>query len=306
MQRKGLCGRALWGVLAAVLAAVAVALPARADELTLATGKKIVGTIVGYEHDMFRVETDFGVALVRKDKVVSIKISPSNDAGAKNSKSEVAAPNTAAGASQAAGIPASAAKTEPPAAPAEAAKPAPSPPAPARPAVSRIIDEPLPAHIQEHVEGAQYVNDTFHFGMFRPLGWKVYEGVPRETGSGIAAIGTEDEQTLLLVDRQVWSGTPDLKNDQAEARLRRTYQDYQKLSEESGQCDGHPAIRRTFKGVLDGVEWYGTALDVQYGNTVFGIIGLTSAEMYQFQQAVLNKILNSFHFLSPSADAASK
>ena len=156
------------------------------------------------------------------------------------------------------------------------------------------------------MEGILYVNDTFHFGMFKPLDWKVYEGVPLETGSGIAAIGTEDEQTLLLVDRQVWSGTPDLKNDQAEARLRRTYQEYQRLSEQTGQCDGYPAIRRTFRGVLDGVEWYGIALHVQRGNTVFGIIGLTSAELYQFQQAVLNKILNSFHFLGPSQDAPAK
>jgi len=31
-------------------------------------------------------------------------------------------------------------------------------------------------------------------------------------------------------------------------------------------------------------------------NTVFGLIGLTSAETFQFQQAVLNKIINSFRF----------
>jgi hypothetical protein len=142
--------------------------------------------------------------------------------------------------------------------------------------------------------------------MFKPPGWRIYEGVARETGSGITAVGTEDEQTLLIVDRQVWSGTPDLKNDRVEARLRSTYQDYQKLSEEPAQRDGHPAIRRAFKGVLDGAEWHGIAVHVAYGNTVFGIIGLTSAETFQFQQAVLNKIINSFHFLSPASQPAAQ
>ena len=45
-----------------------------AEEITLKDGQKIVGTIVGYEKDMFRVETDYGIALVRKDKVASIQV----------------------------------------------------------------------------------------------------------------------------------------------------------------------------------------------------------------------------------------
>jgi len=46
----------------------------RAEEITLKDGRKIVGTIVGYEKDMFRIETDYGIALVRKDKVASIQV----------------------------------------------------------------------------------------------------------------------------------------------------------------------------------------------------------------------------------------
>jgi hypothetical protein len=285
----------------ALAAAAAVSL-ARADELTLKNGKKVVGTIVGYEHDMFRVETEFGVALVRKDKVASIKISTSEeakagkDAAGNGGKNNLAAPlPPSSPPQQAEQVRPLARRAEPPPAPADSSPPAPPP-------VSHVVDEPLPAHLQEHVEGNTYVSDTFQFAMFKPPDWKIYEEVPRETGSGIMAIGTEDEQTLLIVDRQVWSGAPDLKRDEAEARLRRTYQDFQKLSEEPGQCAGHPAVRRTFKGVLDGVEWHGTTVQVARGSTVFGIIGLTSAEMYQFQQAVLNKIINSFHFLPASSE----
>jgi hypothetical protein len=46
----------------------------RADELRLKDGTKITGTIVGFENDSFRVETSYGFALIRKDKVADINI----------------------------------------------------------------------------------------------------------------------------------------------------------------------------------------------------------------------------------------
>lgn len=184
-----------------------------------------------------------------------------------------------------------------PASPAAAAKPAPPP-------VSHPLDVPVPTHLQDHIEGNTYFNDTFQFSMYKPPDWKIVEGVPKETGSGIMAMGTDDELTLMIVDRQVWSGAPKLTSDQVEARLRQTYQEYRRLSEETILCDGQPAIRRSFTGILDGAEWHGVAVHVIHGNTVFGIIGLTSAEGYEFQESIFNKILRTFHFLTP-AEAAS-
>ena len=52
--------------------------------------------------------------------------------------------------------------------------------------------------------------------------------------------------------------------------------------------------------VLDGAEWHGVAVHVIHGNMVFGIIGLTSAETFQFQEAIFNKIIRTFHFLTPA------
>jgi hypothetical protein len=115
------------------------------------------------------------------------------------------------------------------------------------------------------------------------------------------AMGTQDEQTLLIVDRQVWSGTPELTSDQVEANLRQTYKEYHRISEESVECDGQAATRQTFSGVMDGAEWHGVTVHVIHGNTVFGIIGLTSAETFQFQEAIFNKIIKTFHFRNPTA-----
>jgi hypothetical protein len=325
-----------------------------AEEITLKDGQKIVGTIVGYEKDMFRVETDYGIALVRKDKVASIQVtkpestSPPTPAppatktlGAKPARvatvpepSPAPAPPPPTPAKPSAPAPVVVAPAKPsaptpvvvapahvaavpepapaPAPPAPAKPPAPAPvvvtpakpPAPPPPPVSHPLDAPMPAHLQEHVDGTTYFSDTFQFSMFKPPDWKIYEGVPKETGSGIMAMGTEDEQTLLIVDRQVWSGTPKLTSDQVEAKLRQTYEEYRRISEESVECDGQTATRRSFTGVMDGAEWHGVAVHVIHGSTVFGIIGLTSAETFQFQEAIFNKVIRTFHFLSPATPTA--
>jgi hypothetical protein len=195
-----------------------------------------------------------------------------------------------------------------PSAPSVPAKPPAAPPTPPAPPVSHPIDVPLPAHLEEHVDGNTYFSDTFHFSMFKPPDWKIFEEVTKETGTGIMAMGTDDEQTVLIVDRQVWNGTPKLSSDDVEAKFRQTYQDYRLVSREPAQCAGQPAIRSRFTGSLDGVEWHGVTVHLIRGNVVFGITGVTSAETFGFQEAIFNKIVNSVSFLTPpdSADAAPK
>lgn len=264
--------------------AIASAASLAAEELILKDGQKVVGTIVGYEGDMFRVQTEYGFALIKKDKVASIGFEPGGgEASPKREESRDAAKpeKSVTGKS-----PDSVARA--------AAKPA--------PAVSRPLEKPLPASIQERVEGNSYINDTFQFAMYKPPGWKIYEGVSRETGRAIVAIATEDERTLLIVDRQVWSGPPDLRNGAVEENLRQAYHDFLKGSESPAQLDGRAAVRREFTGLVDDIEWHGVAVHVARGNTLFGIIGLTSAETYQFQQAVFSKIIKSFRFLGDTLE----
>src|SRR5580693_9349012 len=64
--------RAILGL--ALLAVFLSAAVTRADEIRLKDGTKIIGTIVGFENDSFRVETSYGFALIQKDKVADISI----------------------------------------------------------------------------------------------------------------------------------------------------------------------------------------------------------------------------------------
>ena len=64
-----------------------------ADELKLKDGTKIVGTIVGFEENSFRVKTNYGFAVVQKDQVLSISITDSAKKPDAEKKPEPAAAN---------------------------------------------------------------------------------------------------------------------------------------------------------------------------------------------------------------------
>lgn len=284
---------------------------ARGEEFVLKTGEKVVGTIVGYEGDMFKVETEFGFALIRKDKVEAIRFSSDGSTRAAVPQGEKAEPAKSPAQRVIPKLPAApAASREATAPPPTRFSPVATPPlaplAATPPPPSRPLNQPPPAQIREHLEGNRYVNETFRFSMYRPPGWRIYEGVARATGRAIAAIGTEDEHTLLVVDRQVWSGSPNVDSDEVESLLRQSYQEYLQISKAAVQLDGRPAVRRTFSGVMDGVEWHGVSVHVARDNTLFGLIGLTSTETHQFHQAVLNKIIDSFEFLPAPSQTAGR
>ncbi len=73
-----------------LLAAVTLLMPlwARADEFKLKDGTKIVGTIVGFEENSFKVKTSYGFAVVQKDQVASINISEGKNEANSEGKDE--------------------------------------------------------------------------------------------------------------------------------------------------------------------------------------------------------------------------
>ncbi|MGH9690266.1 MAG: hypothetical protein ACRD4C_04075 [Candidatus Acidiferrales bacterium] len=72
------------------LAAILCSPVSRADELKLKDGTRIVGTIVGFEENSFRIKTSYGFAVVRKDQVVSVSITDANKTAAAEKKPEPA------------------------------------------------------------------------------------------------------------------------------------------------------------------------------------------------------------------------
>ncbi len=247
--------------LLAVVLLVAVA-PARAEEFVLKDGTKIVGKIVGYEKDAFRVETSFGIAIIYKDRVERIVMTP-------------AAPSAAP----------SATRTEPP--------PREAPAASER--ASRVERTGPPV---ETVTGTQYTNQTYGFRIFKPPTWRSYPQLIRPQTPLVAALGTPDESTLLLIGRESYNGTLDDYARGAERLLRQFYEDYRPQGERPTEVAGIPAIERNFTARDGDRFWTGMAVYIARGRYCYTLLGLTTAgETVPFQQAVLHRVANSLEFL---------
>ena len=381
--------------------------PLRSEQIVLKSGKIRTGSIVDYDEHMFRVETEFGFALIRKDRVASINFdsaeapastSRNNDEQGRNeepetgrgpnspvkpdttrrvggtSASEKAAPTHAAAPlpesppekietadSPAVGTAAAMVNQSPAPQPVASGDPmspisppesesgaeiapivADSSPVSAEPEklmpaeaatgavrldtaqadgensqelvpkqsqegeVIAAVEEPPrvpegpvdPSEMVERVVGNLYVNETFRFAMYKPPNWVLFRDVRKASATSVIAMGTEDERTLLFVERESSVGDPE-NHGGIEAKLRQTYREYRVLGEEKVTVDGRAGVRTRFFGVLDGIDWYGMAVHVSDDSGECGIIGLTCAETFQFKQAVFNKIVRTFRFTTP-------
>ena len=280
---------------AALFAAVClVAVPASADELKLKDGTKIVGTIVGYENDAFKVETAYGFAVVKKDKVASIILSEAKAEGKAEAKKEVAEKKSAP-----APPPAKAPVQEAPkptaGAPTASAAKAPAPPTPA-PAPATPPAEPA---MQETVEGNAYINHTYGFRMFKPPSWRVIEGAQKLLPSAIVAMGTTDETTLLVLGRGTLRGSLDAHMSTTEKQLKQIYENYRVTGEENSVVGGMPAVVRRFRGSVNEHDWSGLVVSFGRGNEVFTLLGMTYADsdLIQIQENAISRVVKSLEFV---------
>ncbi len=300
-----------------------IAAAVRADEIRLKDGTKITGTIVGYENDSFKVETSYGFALVRKDKIAEIIPSapkpepkpsqPTPPASAGNGPSGNQPPSTAA-APAPAKQPPRAPAAAPSALPATAAAPAPAPPAAAAtpkvephgataPAPQQTAADatPAPPPIREEVVQNLYINHTDGFQLYKPPSWDLLPDERRALPNAVAALGTSDGTTLLVVGREKLHGTLESQAAATDAQLRDVYENYRQLSLVHTVVAGLPAIERKFRGTVAEHDWSVTVLSVARGADVYTFLGMTYADsdLIQIQENVIARTMSSLQFATP-------
>ncbi|MBI1749220.1 MAG: hypothetical protein HY234_05285 [Acidobacteria bacterium] len=249
-----------------------------ADELRLKDGTKIVGNIVGYEGDSFKVETSYGFALVKKDKVASIIVSEAKADAKKPAAAEAKAPSP----------PPPARTNPPPIAPAANTAPAKAQPA------AKLVEAPM----REEVEGTRYTNLTFGFRLYKPPSWSVIEGARKTLPTAVVVMGTVDQTTLFIVGREPLQKTIEQHAAATERRLRELYENYRAAGERRSTVAGFAALEKRFRGMVDEHDWSVTVLTFAREKDIFTLIGMTYADsdLIQIQENVIARTIASLEF----------
>ncbi len=309
-----------------LLSSLIAAGAASADEIRLKDGTKIIGTIVGFENDSFRVETSYGFALIRKDKVADINITapkkesepkakssapaepspgatpavvpaivkePSSPENASPQNNATAPERLSSSASASAGSPAP--KPDPAASKVRTmptAQPAPPPAPPAPPPV------PEPVVIHDEIRGNLYVNLTYGFQMYKPPSWDLIPAARKALPDAVAALGTNDQTTLLVIGRVHAKDSLDAHAATTGKALGDVYENYRQISTRHLSVAGFPAVEQRARGTADGRDWSVIILTLFNGSDAYTLLGMTWADsdLIQVQENVIAKTVNSLTF----------
>jgi len=155
-----------------------------------------------------------------------------------------------------------------------------------------------PEPMREEVSGNLYTNDTYGFRMYKPPTWKLIEGARTILPGSITALGTDDQNTYLLIG-QAPTGKS-LANDIAstEQRLRDVMENFRPLGEKQVMISGVSATERRFRGSVDSRDWSGVVVYIPRGAQVYTIFGMTLADtdLVQIQENVISRAITSLQF----------
>lgn len=294
------------------VALVLAAVTAKADELYLKDGSKIVGTIVGFQDSSFKVQTSYGFALVEKDKILRIiptdAESPKPESKAQLKKESVPDAKKKPSAKM---IEAS---EKPAVEPAKIAQAAPAPPdlsnhTDQKPAgVPVVANQPAtppaptkapgPPVNREEVRGNQYINYTYGFKIYKAPSWNIIEGAQNTMPNAIVALGTSDETTLMVIGHEQTKDSMEARASATEKQLHEVYENYRRISEWNAHVGGLPAIERHYRGMVGGHDWSGVLVTLARGNEIFTILGMTYADsdLIQIQENVISRAIASLDF----------
>jgi len=322
-----------------LLAVLLIAFAARADEIRLKDGSKIIGTIVGFEDGAFKVQTSYGFAMVRKDQIAEIiPTTPPKPAPAKpkNTGNDSAAPSASStdatsaapskpnlstssvtesgSAAESSPAPVSSAAPSPSIAPPDSLPDAAPPKAPrAEPsrtsdaaAVAPVIEpaamsDAKPQPVREEIVGNLYINRTYGFDIYKPPDWEMLPEERHALPNAVAAMGTDDDTTLLLIGREPRKGALDAQAAATDSELHTIYDNFRLITATNTSVAGEPAIERHFRGTAADRDWSVTVVSVAHGDNLFTVLGMTYADsdLIQIQENVIARAISSLRFERP-------
>jgi hypothetical protein len=152
--------------------------------------------------------------------------------------------------------------------------------------------------VHEEVSGNLYVNETYGFRMYKPPGWDLIAGARALMPGALAALGTSDERTYLMIGLAPAGETLTDSIDQAEQRLREAMGSFRVTDQKRLVVSGVSSIAHRFRGSVNQHEWSGVVVFVPLGAHLYTIFGMTYAEsdLVQIQENVINRAITSLQF----------
>jgi len=187
-----------------------------------------------------------------------------------------------------------------PAAPASASMPAAPAAVPSAPA-----EPPEPPPVREVVRGNLYINQTYGFQMYRAPDWQPIIAARAALPNAIAALGTSDQSTLLIIGRDRADDSLDAHSAATEKKVEEVYGNYRPMPQQRIMVAGVPAIERQFRGEAERREWSVILVTLERDGDVFTILAMTDAnsELVQIQENVIAKAIASLQFTDTAAPA---
>lgn len=300
-----------------------------ADEINLKDGSKIVGTVIGFEDNTYKVQTGFGTLTFPKNMIASIIPSAAPSAAISPASKPAAAttfpPAVPAATSSSAGPPSKSqskieTKKDTPVAakkldvkkqdqnsismqPARIVNNSPAPAsipsvAAEKPEAAASKEPEVPA-IREEVSGNQYINHTYGFRMYKAPSWHLIDDDTRKTlPNAVVALGASDDSTLMVVGVERSKESLESRAAATEKRLHEIYENYRRTFEQKTKVAGLPAIERRYRGMADGHDWSGVVVTLGRGNEIYTLLGMTYADsdLIQIQENVIARAIASLDF----------
>jgi len=158
--------------------------------------------------------------------------------------------------------------------------------------------EPEVPAVREEVLGNMYVNHTHGFKMYKAPSWALIEGAQNALPDAVAAMGTSNESTLIVVGREKTKEPLETAAAGVEKRLHEVYEGYRRISQRKTTLAGAPAVEYRYIGRADEHDWSGTLVVIARGTDIFTVLGMTYADsdLIQIQENVIAKAVGSLSF----------
>lgn len=134
--------------------------------------------------------------------------------------------------------------------------------------------------------------------MYKPPSWDLIPDARKALPDAIAALGTFDETTLLVIGREKSKDSLDAHADSTGKVLGGIYENYRVISNKHFNVAGLPGIEQRARGTAAGKDWSVVLVTFLKGNDAYTLLGMTWADsdLIQVQENVLTKSINSLTF----------